>query len=161
MNEGSNTPGADPRVTALDRMLELTVLLHDDATQSLAREGLTPSRAALLWQIHHRGPMTQRALAEALGVSPRNVTQLVDALEAGGFVARRPHPTDRRATLVTFTERGTAVVEAMQRQQDEFVGLLFDGMPEPQFRAFLGGLEEVLRRLHEVGLAHRPSEDGP
>ncbi len=30
-----------------------------------------------------------------------------DALQAGGFVERRLHPSDRRATLVTLTELGT------------------------------------------------------
>ncbi len=41
--------------------------------------------------------MTQRALADALQVTPRNVTGLVDALADSGFVERAPHPTDRRA----------------------------------------------------------------
>jgi DNA-binding MarR family transcriptional regulator len=55
-----------------------------------------------------------RELAEALRVSPRNVTGLLDGLEATGFVARTMHPSDRRATLVTLTEHGKAVAKAMQ-----------------------------------------------
>jgi DNA-binding MarR family transcriptional regulator len=38
----------------------------------------------------------------------RNVTGLVDALQADGFVMRSPHPTDQRTTLVTLTEQGGA-----------------------------------------------------
>lgn len=34
----------------------------------------------------------------SLVAEPRNVTDLVDALERDGYVTREPHPTDRRAT---------------------------------------------------------------
>jgi DNA-binding MarR family transcriptional regulator len=39
------------------------------------------------------------------------VTNIVDRLQADGFVRRIPHPTDRRATLVEITETGTALLE--------------------------------------------------
>ena len=50
--------------------------------------GLTRARAAVIWQLQERGPVTQRTLSQALRVSPRNVTGLLDALEAGGYVTR-------------------------------------------------------------------------
>ena len=98
---------------ALDRVLELTVLLGRDMTDSLAREGLTDSRAHLLWQLQQRGPCTQRTLAADLHVTPRTITALVDGLVATGFVTREPHPSDRRAALVTFTERGQTTAQAL------------------------------------------------
>ncbi|MFC7479231.1 MarR family winged helix-turn-helix transcriptional regulator [Luedemannella flava] len=94
------------RAGALDRILELSVLVNADMTQSLARDQLTVSRAHVLWELRHRGPSTQRVLADAMGVSARTITGLVDGLVATGFVTREPHPTDRRATLVTVTEHG-------------------------------------------------------
>ena len=83
---------------ALNRILELTVLLGRDMTDSLAREGLTDSRAHLLWQLQQRGPCTQRTLAADLHVTPRTITALVDGLVATGFVTREPHPSDRRGS---------------------------------------------------------------
>jgi len=139
---------ARPRhIEALDHVLELTVLLHDDMTESLARDGLTTARAHLLWELGQQGPTTQTALADALNVSARNVTGLVDALVAGGFVTREPHPTDRRAFLVSFTEHGAAVVKAMEVGQQELADLLFAGMPPQQFDCFVEGLGEVVGRL--------------
>jgi DNA-binding MarR family transcriptional regulator len=138
---------SDRYAAALDRVLELVVLLNDDMTQSLARDGLTVSRAHVLWELRPRGPMTQRDLADALKVSARTITGLIDGLVATGFVTREPHPTDRRATLVTFTEHGVRTVEAMERGQQEFAQLLFAGMPDKQFDCFVEGLGEVLTRL--------------
>src|SRR5688500_1721418 len=112
------------RGVALGRILELVVLVNRDMTQSLARDGLTGPRAHVLWELQQRGPLTQRSLADALSVSARNVTALIDGLSASGFVTREAHPTDRRATLVTFTERGAATAAALDRGQEEFARIL-------------------------------------
>lgn len=98
----------------------------------------------------HRGPTTQRALADALRVSPRNVTGLVDALVDTEFVARHPHPTDRRATLVSLTEHGASVLSDIDRDHQELAELLFGGMSSRQFDSFVHGLDHVLRRLREA-----------
>jgi DNA-binding MarR family transcriptional regulator len=138
---------ADRRAAAVDAVLELTVLMGDDMVRGLARDGLTPSRAHLLWELRLRGPATQSALAEALRVTPRNVTGLVDALVETGFVTRQPHPSDRRATLVAFTAHGAAVTEAMADGHRELAAVLFGGMPTERFDCFVEGLGEVLGRL--------------
>ena len=132
---------------ALGRVFELTVLLHDDMTESLGRQGLTNARAHLLWELQQRGPSTQAVLADALQVSARNVTGLVDALVATGFVTREPHPTDRRAFLVSFTEHGAAVAKAMDEGQQELAHLLFGGMPPKQFDCLASGLGLLVDRL--------------
>jgi DNA-binding MarR family transcriptional regulator len=108
---------------------------------------LTAPRAHLLWELQQRGPSTQQALAVALGVTPRNVTGLVDGLATTGFVTRQPHPTDRRATLVTFTEHGAAVAEGFERGRAELADLLFTEMADDLFAAFVEGLDVVLDRL--------------
>lgn len=149
----------DRYAAALGRMLELVVLLNNDMTESLARDGLTVSRTRVLWELRQRGPTVQRDLAEALQVSARTITGLVDGLVATGFVTREPHPTDRRATLVTFTEHGTRTVQAMERDHEQFVQILFGGMPDAQFDCFVAGLGEVLTRLRDHGLSAQIPED--
>jgi DNA-binding MarR family transcriptional regulator len=140
------------RTPALDLVYELVLLLGDDMRRALARDGLTESRAALLWHLDQRGPSTQRALADALRVSPRNVTGLVDALEETGFVRRAPHPEDRRATLVTFTEHGAEVAASLSRGKEELADVLFGGMAADRYACFVEGLTEVLATLRERGL---------
>jgi len=132
----------------LDRLLELVVLLSEDMAQSLAREGLTVPRAHLLWLLHHHGPSTQARLADALNVTPRNVTGLVDGLVASGHVTREPHPRDRRATLVSLTERAAATLAEMETEHGRLAELLFGGMPH--YDAFAEGLDHVTDRLREA-----------
>jgi DNA-binding MarR family transcriptional regulator len=135
---------------ALDRVLELAVLLNADMARDLARRGLTGSRAHLLWELRTRNPSTQQALAEALGVTPRAITGLVDALEKDGFVTREPHPDDRRATLVTFTKRGQTTADALERDHRELARQVFGDMPATTFRGFTRGVDAVLARLREL-----------
>jgi DNA-binding MarR family transcriptional regulator len=143
--------------TALDRILELSVLISDDMTRSLARDQLTMSRAHVLWVLVHQGPVTQRALADSLGVSARTMTGLIDGLVGTGYVTREPHPTDRRATLVTNTKRGARVAAALQRGQVEFARILFDGMPAKRLSCLVEGLDELLVRLRAAGLTRSPA----
>ena len=141
---------ADARITALDRVLELTVLLGRDMTTSLAAEGLTVARTTLLWRLRETGPSTQRALAEALGVSARNVTGLVDGLAEVGLVTREPHPTDRRATLVTPTARAERLLAEMAAGQAELAEQLFGGLSPERLDGLVSGLDEVLERLRAL-----------
>ena len=87
-------------LTVLDRLLEISELFQKDMSRAFEGTGLTPARVHLLWELRHSGPATQHHLATRLEVSPRNITGLVDALEASGHVTRSPHPTDRRSTIV-------------------------------------------------------------
>lgn len=135
---------------ALDRVLELTVLLGEDMQRDLAARGLTRARTHLLWVLADAGPATQRSLAQTLGVSPRNVTGLVDGLEQTGFVTREPHPTDRRATLVTLTEQGTATVARLRREHADLAQQLFGSLSARRFDEFAKALDEVLATLRNA-----------
>src|SRR5260370_21279902 len=90
---------------ALDRVFELAARLGDMMQRALDERGLSTARADVLFVLHQRGPLAQRELSQALRCTPRHVTGLIDILEAQGWAARRPHPTDQRATLVTLTEQ--------------------------------------------------------
>jgi DNA-binding MarR family transcriptional regulator len=70
------------------------------------------------------------SIAGYLNVTPRNVTGLVDGLEAAGLVERVPDPADRRATIVRMTPEGESVAQRGRRVSDTVVkrvlGILSD-----------------------------------
>jgi DNA-binding MarR family transcriptional regulator len=138
--------------------LELVVVLNDDMAQAIEALGLTPSRTHLLWELGQRGPVSQRVLAEALKVTPRAVTGLVDALVSEELVTREPHPTDRRATLVTFSARGEKLVTQLKRDHKALARSLFAPMSSRELDDFARGLAGVIDRLraHLAATADRP-----
>jgi DNA-binding MarR family transcriptional regulator len=140
----------DPtRSAVLDSVFELVVLLEEDMTSSLAALGLTRSRTALLWTLTLTGPAPQRELAERMRVSPRNVTGLVDALVGTGFVTREPHPTDRRAALVTLTRHGEAVMRRMRSDHEELGEVLLGHLSPRQLGSFRRALDGLVHRLRD------------
>ncbi|MEO3785992.1 MarR family transcriptional regulator [Actinocorallia sp. B10E7] len=133
---------------ALERLLELAEATAGFAERGLAAHGLSRARASVLWVLHHRGPVTQRELSDAVGVTPRNITGLVDALEADGYAVRRRHPNDRRAMLVSLTAKGAETMRDAQSTYDKGALSVFSDMSPRELDAFLsmaGGLIERVR----------------
>src|SRR5690606_12694029 len=51
-------------------------------------------------------------LARRAGITKQSMSELVQQLEAGGIVERRPDPADGRAKIVYFSKAGLAWLEA-------------------------------------------------
>ena len=65
----------------------------------------------MLLYLSRRRSLPMRTIGSRLQVHQTSVTNAVDRLEEAGLVVRRPHPTDRRATLVELTKDGAALAE--------------------------------------------------
>lgn len=139
-------PAPDP----LDLLLEIGELFRDDMARAFDGTALTVSRTHLLWVLAGTGPTTQQALAGAMSVSARNITGLVDALEGAGYVKRSPHPTDRRATIVSLTDAGESTMSTMARDHAKLSGDLMNAVDPTDRDAFSRGLDAIATRLRAL-----------
>src|SRR6478735_1680841 len=128
----------------LDRILHLASLVQADLSRFEEEGGLTTARVHLLWILGASGPSTQQALAAALDVTPRNVTGLVDGLVGSGHVTREPHPTDRRAILVTPTARGRRAIDDLRSSHADLAVQLFGDVPDTRLTTFESTLDETI-----------------
>ena len=94
--------------------MDLISLLHAAHTaqaeveSKLSALGLSlPKLLALRALFDAGGSMPLGQLAGRLSCVKSNITQLVDRLEAEGFVARKADPTDRRTRLAVLTAGGS------------------------------------------------------
>jgi len=136
--------------TVLDRLLEISALFQQDMARAFAGTGLTPARTHLLWVLADHGPSTQQALATAMRVSPRNVTGLVDALDRTGHVRRGPHPTDRRAKIVSLTESGTLAMSEMARDHERLSAELMAAVDSSDADGLLRGVDAIATHLRAM-----------
>jgi DNA-binding MarR family transcriptional regulator len=91
----------------LSALLRAAGAAEDHLESRLAAAGLSLAKLAALHQLATaERPLPLGQLAERLACVKSNVTQLVDRLEADGWVSRAPDPGDRRSRLACITESG-------------------------------------------------------
>lgn len=117
------------------------------------------ARLRVLTALECDGDRTMKDLAEALEITPRRITVLVDALEARGLVERYAHPTDGRSTIVVITPAGLEQQRAGWRQHQDKVATAFAELPsrdQERLLAISRSLTAILRRK----LTGKPAPDG-
>lgn len=119
---------------------------------TLHQSGVTPARVRLLAVLADGPATTMTVLSKQLHVSPRNITTLVDALEAENLVRRVAHPTDRRATIVELTERGAALCEDLWGQHLDGAGKIFSVLNEREQAELLVMLRKLRDALRDRGI---------
>jgi len=75
----------------------------------------------MLLFLSRRRSLPMRTIGSRLQVHQTSVTNAVDRLEAASLVVRRPHPTDRRATLIELTRSGADLAESATAALNEQV----------------------------------------
>jgi DNA-binding MarR family transcriptional regulator len=82
-----------------------------------ASGGLTPSQLAVLGALLREGPRQLTELSIAERINPTLLSRVVGRLEEDGFVLRRPHEQDRRAYLLSITDKGRSLAEGIRRER--------------------------------------------
>jgi DNA-binding MarR family transcriptional regulator len=119
--------------------------LRHRSRETLAPWDIAPSHSRALGALMHHGVMRLSELSDHLHIAARSTTEVVDALQDRGLVERRPDPHDRRATLVTLTEDGTRVGEAIRSARDADAEDFFSVLSETD-RTHLTRILRKLRR---------------
>lgn len=97
-------------VTSLMRAHQIAVSRAEAVVRPF---GITFARYETLMLLYfsRRGALPMSVLGSRLQVHQTSVTNAVDRLESAGLVVRRPHPDDRRSTLVEITPAGRELAE--------------------------------------------------
>ncbi|MDQ4489009.1 MarR family transcriptional regulator [Sinomonas sp. ASV486] len=127
-------------ITAIMRTQQILTARIEDVLRPL---GLTFARYEMLALLSfaRTGALPMNRASALLQVHPTSVTNAVDRLAQAGYVARTPHPTDGRTTLIELTPDGRAVAkEATARLNAEvFARSGFTG----------GDVEDLIRILSD------------
>ena len=124
------------------RHVEMRVM---EAVAALGYDDLTLAQARLGARIGDEGTRATD-LAEAAQVTKQTAGYLVDQLERAGYVERRPDPTDARARLVCFTERGRELQRAAREVEREVEQEWADHLGPDRLET----LRELLTELREI-----------
>jgi DNA-binding MarR family transcriptional regulator len=110
--------------------------------------GLTPTQLSALATVERAGPLRLGDLAAAEGIAPSTLTRLVTALEDGGHVQRCPVPGDARASTLTITAHGRAVLERIRQESTSLLAESLRTLTSAQLAALAAALP-ALEQLAE------------
>jgi DNA-binding MarR family transcriptional regulator len=105
-------------------------------------DGISFAQYRLLRTLARDGPMPASRLAGSAGISPASTTQMLDALERRGLVARVRSEQDRRVVTVALTEDGERRSETRRRRNQRLLEDAFADIPPEQ----LATGADILRR---------------
>jgi MarR family transcriptional regulator for hemolysin len=94
-------------------------------------------------------PMSQRALADLVGVEGPSMVSMLDRLEREGLVTRAPSPTDRRVKLVHLTDAGTTLYKQVKEQASAVRLALLGDIDPARLKAATELLELLRARIEE------------
>jgi DNA-binding MarR family transcriptional regulator len=122
----------------------------------LPSDAVSYVRMRLLVALECAGEQSMGQLASELGVTPRRVTALVEALEVDSFVERHSHPTDGRSTLVAITDTGRKAQQVGWEEHRAEVAQAFGDLPVTQQKQLLD-ISRALTDAMRARLAGRGS----
>jgi DNA-binding MarR family transcriptional regulator len=130
------------------------LLLHDvarlirvEADKRARLHGMTRAQWALLIRLEQNPGLSQKEVADLLEVEPISVARLVDKLEAGGLIERRPDPGDRRIWRLHLLPAAAAALNEIAVQRAELAELIGGNIAKPVREAMLNGLLQMKANL--------------
>jgi DNA-binding MarR family transcriptional regulator len=110
-----------PAIEAMAALRMVGKLLHLNMERWAERHDLSEGRMAVLFRLRKATGqrLAMSELATGIGVSPRNITGLVDHLAEDGLVERVPDPSDRRSIQAQLTAKGIEKTDSIWRASVE------------------------------------------
>jgi len=121
-------PAADQALSPADGLAQLSFLIHAILERRAREHDLSIIQVRLLGVLRDRTP-TMNELARYLDLDKSSATGLVDRAQRRGLVVRAPSTTDRRAVLVSLTDRGRSVAADGTARFEADVSLLLQRLP--------------------------------
>jgi DNA-binding MarR family transcriptional regulator len=116
-----------------------------DAPEAWLELSLTIGQLKSLLFIDYEGSTNFKRLAAALGVTPPNVTGIVDRLVEHELVSRSENPENRRMQILRLTEKGATLLNELKERKVSQLTALLSRMDMQDLFALEQGLAALTR----------------
>ena len=107
---------------------------------------LSVGQISVLGALFRNGECSVGELAAHERVQPPSMTRTVNCLAEGGYVDRRPHPTDGRQVVVSLSDTGLETLSKDRQRRDAWLAQRLRELT-PEERAVLRQAAPILERL--------------
>lgn len=139
-----------------DGIDRLGFLVHDSARLLRKRfevkgaaYGLSAAQWRLLVRLVKEEGVAQARLAELLEIEPISVSRLLDRMEEGGWVERRPDSRDRRVRMIFPTDKSREAFAAIKGVAGEVYDVALAGLSEDEKHTLVKALNAMITNLSD------------
>lgn len=140
--------------------IRLSFLMHDVSRlrrsaydQYMKPLGVTRAQWWVLAHLTRNDGMMQTQLADVLEVGKASLGDVIETLEAGGWVTRHPDPADRRAKRVYLAKPAQSLIQRMTALEVEFNARIFGDLDGAERKALYESLHKIKRAIADLGPA--------
>ena len=138
----------DERVAEAAARLRLAIVRTARRMRQEAGGELSPTLLAALASIDRLGPLTPSELADVERVKRPTATRVAAALEREGLISRAIDPSDGRASLLSVSPEGRALIKRLRKRKNAYLQKRIRPMGEEEIEA-LERAAEILERMLE------------
>jgi MarR family transcriptional regulator, organic hydroperoxide resistance regulator len=135
----------DSILLALQRATHVSL---DALATELAELGVPASELNVLANLGDGDGRTVSQLIADVGSRPTTMTTILDRLETRGWLARNPHPSDRRSFVVELTPEGRRIARTVRRGVARVEARALAGLSPTRLAALRGALASIAENAH-------------
>ena len=139
-----------------DGIERLGFLIHDSARLLRKRfeakgsaYGLSAAQWRLMVRLVKEEGVAQARLAELLEIEPISVSRLLDRMEEGGWIERRPDASDRRVRMIFPTDKSRQAFAAIKSVAGDVYDAALAGLTADEKRVLVKALTAIITNLAE------------
>jgi MarR family 2-MHQ and catechol resistance regulon transcriptional repressor len=110
---------------------------------TMKKGGLTISQFAVLEVLYHKGDLRISEIIDKILSTSGNMTVVIDNLEKDELVKRSQDPMDRRASLISITDSGRALIEEIFPKHLENINELFNVLTLDEKKNLISTLKKL------------------
>ncbi|MEP7455977.1 MarR family transcriptional regulator [Phyllobacterium sp. SB3] len=138
----------DTEVSSLTAELHIVIGALSRRLREEADTGdLTRAQKSVLLRLERDGPTTGSALARAEAMRPQSMGAIIAVLEAAGYVAGAPDPSDGRQTIISLTDHFRTWISAARTARRDWLLRTLQARLTAQEQHQLADAVDLLKRL--------------
>jgi DNA-binding MarR family transcriptional regulator len=119
-------------------------------TRYVKASGLSMPQFGILMNLYYRHTCGVSDISDRMEISAAAASQLVEKLVQAGLLERAEDPSDRRAKLLTLSDKGRALIESGNAKRSDWVDELIDSLEPQEFETVAAALDTLTRAASRI-----------
>lgn len=134
---------SDLNLKTLIALSRATNSVHRREYKTIKEGGLTVSQFAVLEVLYHKGALRVQEIIEKTLSTGGNMTVVIENLAKDDLVMRYKDPEDKRASLISITDKGKAIIEDIFPRHVENINKIFSTLTVEEKKSLISLLKKL------------------